>query len=106
MKEELVGQPLAHKLILQSLSGHINAENPSKALVLSLHGGTGTGMYHATPTCVEDSRLGKNFIAQHIVESLYRNGFQSEYVRLYVASKDFMHNDENHLREYKVREYI
>ncbi len=40
-----MGQPLAHNLILKSISSHINTENPSKALVLSLHGSTGTGSF-------------------------------------------------------------
>ncbi|UJR09216.1 hypothetical protein I4U23_013464 [Adineta vaga] len=42
LKDHLMGQPLAHDLILNSISSHINTENPSKALVLSLHGSTGT----------------------------------------------------------------
>ncbi|CAF4720812.1 unnamed protein product, partial [Rotaria sp. Silwood2] len=45
----------------------------------------------------------KNFVAKHIVESLYRNGYRSKYARLYVASRDFMHHDEEHLQQYKDR---
>jgi len=56
--------------------------------VLSLHGSTGTG---------------KNFVSKHIVESIYKEGYKSKYARLYVASRDFMHNDEDHLRQYKER---
>ncbi|CAF1060585.1 unnamed protein product [Rotaria sordida] len=88
LKEQLMGQPLAHDLIFKSISSHINTEHPSKALVLSLHGSTGTG---------------KNFVAKHIVESLYRKGYKSKYARLYVASRDFMHQDEEHLKQYKDR---
>lgn len=51
---------------------------------------------------VYDGFLGKNFIARHIVESLYQEGFKSKYTRLYVASRDFMHHDEEHVRQYKV----
>ena len=43
LTDQLMGQPLAHNLILKSISAHINTENPGKALVLSLHGSTGTG---------------------------------------------------------------
>ncbi|CAF4968004.1 unnamed protein product, partial [Rotaria socialis] len=86
LKEQLMGQPLVYNLILTSISSHINTERPSKALVLSLHGSTGTG---------------KNFVAKHIVESLYRDGYKSKYARLYVASRDFMHHDEEHLRQYQ-----
>jgi len=88
LKAQLMGQPLAHNLVLKSISAHINSETPSKALVLSLHGSTGTG---------------KNFVAQHIVESLYKEGYKSKYARLYVASRDFRHNDEESLRQYKDR---
>lgn len=87
-KSQLIGQPLVHNLILNSISSHLSNPNPSKALVLSLHGSTGTG---------------KNFVAKHIVESLYRQGYKSRYVKLYVVSRDFMHNDEAHIREYKDR---
>ncbi|CAF3948620.1 unnamed protein product [Rotaria sordida] len=45
LKEQLMGQPLAHDLIFKSISSHINTEHPSKALVLSLHGSTGTGRH-------------------------------------------------------------
>ena len=43
LRDQLMGQPLAYNLILKSISAHINTENPSKALVLSFHGSTGTG---------------------------------------------------------------
>jgi hypothetical protein len=46
--------------------------------------------------------LGKNFVAKHIVESLYREGYKSKYVRLYVVSRDFMHDGPEHLSQYKV----
>jgi hypothetical protein len=102
-----MGQPLAHNLILKSISAHINTQNPSKALVLSLHGSTGTGNYRKSEVCkLKIFYLGKNFVAKHIVESLYRRGYESKYARLFVSSRDFMHNDENHLREYKVDECL
>jgi hypothetical protein len=46
--------------------------------------------------------LGKNFVAKHIVESLYREGYKSKYVQLYVVSRDFMHDDPIHISQYKV----
>jgi len=85
--QQLVGQPLVHKLVLNSITSHLTNPNPSKALVLSLHGSTGTG---------------KNFVAKHVVESLYLEGFKSRFVKLYVVSRDFMHDDAAHIREYKV----
>ncbi|CAF1390191.1 unnamed protein product, partial [Adineta ricciae] len=88
LRNQLIGQPLAYDLILRSISSHVSNPNPSKSLVLSLHGSTGTG---------------KNFVAKHIVESLYHEGYRSKYVRLYVASRDFMHNDTQHISQYKDR---
>ncbi|CAF1092029.1 unnamed protein product [Rotaria sp. Silwood1] len=88
LKNQLIGQPLVYDLILRSISSHVSNPNPSKSLVLSLHGGTGTG---------------KNFVAKHIVESLYRQGYKSKYVRLYVVSRDFMHTDTAHISQYKDR---
>ncbi|CAF1059985.1 unnamed protein product [Adineta steineri] len=83
-----MGQPLANDIIHTSIKAHINTKNPAKALVLLLHGSTGTG---------------KNFISKLIVESLYKKGYESAYARLYVASRDFMHNDEQSFREYQAR---
>jgi len=88
LKSQVKGQPLVYDLILNSISSHVSHPNPPKSLVLSLHGSTGTG---------------KNFVAKHIVESLYREGYKSKYVQLYVISRDFMHNDAAHISRYKER---
>ena len=91
LKDQLMGQPLAHGLILNSIRSHLNIESPGKALVLSLHGSTGTG---------------KNFVAKHVVESIFKKGYTSRYARLYVASRDFMHHDEQHVQQYKVSQNV
>ena len=44
LRNQLIGQPLAYDIILRSISSHVSNPNPSKSLVLSLHGSTGTGM--------------------------------------------------------------
>ncbi|CAF1004513.1 unnamed protein product, partial [Didymodactylos carnosus] len=88
MQYELIGQPMVHDLVLRSINSHILTKHPSKALVLSFHGSTGTG---------------KNFVTKHIVESLYQQGYQSQYVRFYVSSRDFMHNNSEHIITYKER---
>jgi hypothetical protein len=46
LKTQVIGQPLVYDLILNSISSHISNRNPSKSLVLSLHGSTGTGIYY------------------------------------------------------------
>lgn len=74
-------------------------------MVLSLHGSTGTGMSHAFDTLqvlFVDS-LGKSLVVKYIVESLYQKGFHSEYVQHYFVPRDFMHNDPEHLEEYRVK---
>ncbi len=100
----MIGQPMVYDLILRSISSHVSNPNPSKSLVLSLHGSTGTGMlniYYLIKFLLI-FHLGKNFVAKHIVESLYRQGYKSSYVQLYVVSRDFMHNDPAHIIQYKV----
>ncbi len=95
---------MVYDLILRSISSHVSNPNPSKALVLSLHGSTGTGMLNIN-LIVEFLLIfhqGKNFVAKHIVESLYREGYKSSYVQLYVVSRDFMHNNPEHIIQYKV----
>ena len=43
LKKQLIGQPMAYDLVLRSIRSHVSAAQPSKSLVLSLHGSTGTG---------------------------------------------------------------
>ena len=47
--------------------------------------------------------LGKSLVVKYIVESLYRRGFNSQYVQHYVVPRDFMHDDPVHLQEYRVK---
>lgn len=53
-------------------------KDPSKALTLSFHGGTGTG---------------KNYVSKIIAESIYKEGMRSKYVHLISATKEFPHKD-------------
>ncbi len=56
LKSQLIGQPLVYDLILKSISSHVSNPNPSKSLVLSLHGSTGTGMcYKSYMLCLSSS---------------------------------------------------
>lgn len=91
LKQHLYGQHLAEFTITRSLSGHLNRENPKKALVMSFHGLTGSG---------------KNFVSHMIAESLYENGMKSLYVHQYIANQDFPHNEKVSLYQDRIREEI
>lgn len=59
--------------------------NPSKALVMSFHGWTGTG---------------KNYLAKMISKALYKKEMHSQFVHLFVATLHFPHVEET--EKYKV----
>jgi len=91
LEAHLVGQHLARDLVLRAVRGHQNNNKPSKPLVLSFHGWTGSG---------------KNFVSQFVAESLYRRGLSSRYVHLLIATLHFP--DPALSEQYKVqlREWI
>jgi len=64
--------------VVNALRGHFNLNGPKKALVLSFHGSTG---------------VGKNFVVQFIANSLFARGVRSKFFKLFIASRDFPHND-------------
>ena len=69
-----MGQHLARDLVVRAVRGHHNNNNPTKPLVLSFHGWTGSG---------------KNFVSQFVAESLYRRGLDSRFVHLLIATLHF-----------------
>ena len=69
-----MGQHLARALVVRAVRGHQNNNNPTKPLVLSFHGWTGSG---------------KNFVSQFVAESLYRRGLASRFVHLLIATLHF-----------------
>ena len=83
---KLYGQHLIPEKVIRSLRGHLEDPNPSKALVLSFHGWTGTG---------------KNYVSHMIVDHLYEMGYKSQYVKLFVPTSDFIHKE--NVPQYKVR---
>lgn len=86
LSRHIYGQPLVTKTLLNALKGHFELSNPRKALVLSFHGPTG---------------VGKNYVSHFVAESLFAKGIKSRYFKLFVATKDFPHNDK--INEYKAR---
>ncbi|EDV19337.1 uncharacterized protein TRIADDRAFT_33759 [Trichoplax adhaerens] len=78
-KQHVFGQDLALKIIRNMLTSHlvrISKKTSKKALVLSFHGGVGTG---------------KTLVAKLLAKVLYKNGLSSSYVRR-IHLKDFLTN--------------
>ena len=84
MKDRLYGQPMVAELVPTLLENHLQNDDPEKALVLSFHGGTGTG---------------KNFVASLIADHMYEGGRESNYVHSFSA---FDFSDIGKLNYYKV----
>lgn len=77
LTKKVYGQHLVLDIIKSHLEAHFDDEQiPPKPLVLSFHGGTGTG---------------KNHVTRIIVDSIYVNSFQSKFVHYYHVSKKFPH---------------
>ncbi|KAG7485169.1 torsin-1A-like isoform X1 [Solea senegalensis] len=84
LDKKLFGQHIASRIISNAVSGFMSKNNPNKPLVLSLHGGTGTG---------------KNFICKLIAENIYKEGMQSNFVHMFSTTVHFPH--QSHLLQYR-----
>jgi hypothetical protein len=78
LNKYLFGQPLVKNTIVNALKGHFNLNGPKKALVMSFHGSTG---------------VGKNYVVQFIANSMFERGIKSKFFKLFIASRDFPHNE-------------
>ena len=76
LNSKVFGQHIAIEVVYKAIKGHIENKDPSKALVLSLHGWTGCG---------------KNHISNIIADNLYKKGTYSMYTHLISATHDFPH---------------
>uniref|UniRef100_T1JNP5 Torsin-1A C-terminal domain-containing protein n=1 Tax=Strigamia maritima TaxID=126957 RepID=T1JNP5_STRMM len=74
----LHGQHLVKDVVIKSIKAHVRKFDPQKPLVLSFHGWTGGG---------------KTFVSKIIAHHLYHNGFDSEFVHLFIATHHFPHAD-------------
>ncbi|XP_078325224.1 torsin-1A-like [Crassostrea virginica] len=90
LQSKLYGQHLVTDVIIKHLKAHM-MKDPSKALTLSFHGGTGTG---------------KNYVSKIIAESIYKQGMRSKYVHLISSTKEFPHKDMVPLYKDKLRDLI
>ncbi|XP_004478284.1 torsin-3A [Dasypus novemcinctus] len=76
LRVRLHGQHVARELVLRTVRGHLETPRPDKALALSFHGWSGTG---------------KNFVARMLAENLYRDGLESDCVKVFIAMLHFPH---------------
>jgi len=84
-ESELFGQHIVNKIVAKAIAAHVSNDNPSKALVMSFHGSTGSG---------------KNHVADIITKHIYKNGARSKYVHKRISTLHY--TNENRLEEYKV----
>jgi torsin-1 len=78
LDSNLFGQHIVLESVLSSIRMHYQNENPSKPLVISFHGTPGTG---------------KNYVADFIAKSVYKEGLNSKYVHKYFGRLDFPEAD-------------
>ncbi|CAL8143743.1 unnamed protein product [Orchesella dallaii] len=84
LNKELFGQHLAINITVTALKAHIEDPDPSKALVISLHGWAGSG---------------KTFTSQHLMNAMYKSGMNSSFVRFFMSSYHFP--DAEKVQEYQ-----
>lgn len=91
LSTQVYGQHLCKSAVINHLRAHARSTNPTKALALSFHGGTGTG---------------KNLVSRIVAESMYRKGMRSKYVHLISATKEFPHLEMVPIYKDKLKEKI
>lgn len=91
LKENLVGQHIVQDIVVRALSGFTKNSQPSKPLVMSFHGWTGSG---------------KNFVSKFVAESFYHLGFNSKFVHLFIAGLHFPNPQNTMLYKDQLREWI
>ncbi|XP_062567718.1 torsin-1A-like [Saccostrea cucullata] len=90
LQTRVFGQDLAIDVIMKHLRAHMT-KDPTRALALSFHGGTGTG---------------KNHVSRIIAEGLYQEGMRSKYVHFISATKEFPHVYQVPLYKDKLKELV
>lgn len=85
LAQHLAGQPLAKALVVKALKAFVQDPAPTKPLVLSLHGWTGTG---------------KSYVSSLLAHYLFRGGLRSPYVHHFSPVIHFPHP--SHMERYKV----
>lgn len=91
LKNSLFGQHLASEVILKAVVGFMEDPNPSKPLVLSLHGSSGTG---------------KNLAAKLVAQNLFTEGTLSSHVCLFIATYHFPHREQVETYKAQLQQWI
>lgn len=76
LARNLFGQHLAQELVVKALRAFVETDYPSKPLILSFHGWSGTG---------------KTFLSSLLVKHLYKDGSRSPYVHRFSPILNFPH---------------
>ncbi|XGW10866.1 hypothetical protein V3C99_012402 [Haemonchus contortus] len=84
LQELVYGQHLVVDTVENAIRAHWTNDQPKKPLAMSFHGFTGSG---------------KNYVAEIIANSTFRNGMRSNFVHQIVASSEFY--DKDKINEYK-----
>ncbi|XP_010222030.1 PREDICTED: torsin-2A-like, partial [Tinamus guttatus] len=80
----LVGQPLVKQQVMKAVREFLEQQNPTKPLVLSFHGTTGTG---------------KTYVSSMLIRHLFRDGLRSPFVHQFSPLAHFPHHEQ--LEQYK-----
>ena len=84
--DQLYGQPFAKDIVYKAVYAHVTDDSPRKPLVMSFHGGPGTG---------------KNHLSNIIARSLFLKGIQSNYFLRFAGNDKFPHHDSHSVRQYR-----
>ncbi|XP_065141334.1 torsin-1A-like isoform X1 [Paramisgurnus dabryanus] len=91
LRNSLYGQDIALKMIQKSVSWFIKDSNPSKPLVLSLHGPTG---------------VGKTYVTKIIARNIYEMGEKSQHVHTFIATYHFPLKAQVKIYEAQLKQWI
>ncbi|XP_072569946.1 torsin-1A-like [Paramormyrops kingsleyae] len=91
LEQKFFGQHIASKVLLKAITDFANNKTPKKPLVLSLHGGTGTG---------------KSFVSQLIASNIYKKGMSSSFVHQFVATVHFPHKSKIDIYKTQLQQWV
>jgi len=86
LTQQLYGQPFAKDIVFRAVKSHVIDDNPKKALVMSFHGGPGTG---------------KNHVSEIIARALFKEGTSSNYFVKISAVDKFSEKDPESKKKYR-----
>ncbi|XP_063243254.1 torsin-1A-like isoform X2 [Bacillus rossius redtenbacheri] len=87
----MFGQHLVRELVLSAVKGHFRAAIPKKALTLSFHGPPG---------------VGKNYVAQFLMDGLYKMSHASQYVHFFSGKKHFPLQEEAAIYRMHLQDWV